>query len=153
MDFKGTSYDDLDQKVMEQLVFDDSAISPILKGHLFVERVLEELISDKLSHPNAIMRRGRMSFDLKVDLARALGVLSEKHVSAFKALNNIRNDFAHDGNYQVRAEVLNSLKLSWAPIQRKAFKKACDDGPSEAARLATIFLCWDALKLVKQPDT
>jgi hypothetical protein len=150
MDFKGRSYDELDQEIMEQLVFDDGAISPILKGHLFVERVLEELIEQRLAHPAAILRRGRLSFELKADLARALGAISDKHVSVFKALNNVRNNYAHDGNFQVRFEELNGFKLNWAPIQRKAYKKACEKGPEEAARIATIFLCWDALKLVKQ---
>lgn len=153
MDFKGTSYDDLDQQMMEQLVFDDNAISPVLKGHLFVERVLEELIGKKLAHPTAILRRGRLGFELKADLARALGAISERHVSAFKALNNIRNDYAHDGDYQVSFETLNSLKLEWAPIQKKAYKKACEKGPNEAARIATIFLCWETLRLVKKPGT
>lgn len=152
MDFKGTSFDDIDQQVMEQLVFDDSSISPILKGHLFVERVLEELIGQKLKHPTAILKRGRLGFELKIDLAHALGSLSTKHVSAFKALNNIRNGYAHNGDYQVSIETLNSLKLDWVPIQRKAYKKACERGPSEAARIATIFLCWGALNLVKKPD-
>jgi hypothetical protein len=84
MRFKGRSYDEVDQEIMEQLVFDDGAISPVLKGHLFVERVLEELLEKKLPHPTAILRRGRLSFELKVDLARALGAISDKHVSVFK---------------------------------------------------------------------
>jgi len=151
MEFKGRLYEEVDQQVMEQLVFDDGAISPILKGHLFVERVLEELIEEKLSHPAAILKRGRLSFELKVDLARALGALSENHVSAFKALNNVRNNYAHDGAYQVTFEELNSFKLGWEPIQRKAYEVAREKGANEAARIATIFLCWDALMLVKDP--
>ena len=52
--------------------------------------------------------------------------MSEKHVSVFKALNNVRNNFAHDGTFQVKFEELNSFKLDWEPIQREAYKKACE---------------------------
>jgi hypothetical protein len=149
MDFKGRSYQEVDQQLMEQLVFDDGAISPVLKGHLFIERVLEELIERKLVHPSAILRRGRLNFELKVDLARALDAISEKHVSVFKALNNVRNNFAHDGTFEVKFDELNGFKLDWEPLQREAYKKACEKGSDEAARIATIFLCWNALKLVK----
>ena len=96
------------------------------------------------------MRRGRLNFELKVALARALGAMSEKHVSVFKALNKVRNNYVHDGAFQVSIEDLSSFKLEWVPIQQKAYKKACEKGPDEAVRLATIFLCWDALKLVKE---
>jgi hypothetical protein len=39
---------ELDQHVMERLVFEEEELSPILKGHLFIEKVLETLISETL---------------------------------------------------------------------------------------------------------
>jgi hypothetical protein len=61
----------------------------------------------------------------------------------------VRNNFAHGGTFQVSFEELNSFKLDWVPIQRKAYKKACEKGSDEAARIATIFLRWNAINLVK----
>jgi hypothetical protein len=60
-------------------------------------------------------------------------------------------DYAHDGTFQVTIGGLNSFKLAWEPIQRRAYKVACGKAANEAARIATMFLCWDALKLVKDP--
>jgi hypothetical protein len=44
MDFHAASFDELDQHAMEQLIFGTEELSPLLKGHLFIERVLETLI-------------------------------------------------------------------------------------------------------------
>jgi len=54
MDFSTASFDELDQHAMEQLVFGTGELSPILKGHLFIERVLETLISENISKPAAL---------------------------------------------------------------------------------------------------
>ncbi|MEK7761245.1 MAG: hypothetical protein AAB433_06675 [Nitrospirota bacterium] len=151
MDFSTASFDELDQHAMEQLVFGTGELSPILKGHLFIERVLETLISENISKPAALFGKRRLNFELKVDLALALGLLSEKHVSAFKALNKIRNSYTHQASYKVTFEELTSLKFDWEPIQQKAYKAACTKGVEEAAQIGTIFLCWKAIYLLKKP--
>lgn len=151
MDFNKLSYDDLDQYAVERLVYDEEEMSPILKGHIFIEKVLETLISNNLPNSNALFKR-RRSFELKLDIARAMDLIDEKHFSAFCAINNLRNNYAHIHDYKVNIETLNSLKFEWADIQHKAFKAACDKGPGEAARIAIIFLCWKAINLIKQQD-
>ncbi|HRY17088.1 MAG TPA: hypothetical protein P5149_01675, partial [Candidatus Competibacteraceae bacterium] len=72
MDLNELSYDEIDQHIMERLVFDKEEISPILKGHIFIEKVLETLISNNLSNPKSLFKR-RRSFELKTDLALAMG--------------------------------------------------------------------------------
>ena len=151
MDFNTASFDELDQHAMEQLVFGTGELSPILKGHLFIERVLETLISQNILKPTAIFSKHRLSFELKVDLSWALGLLTEKYVSAFKALNNIRNNYAHQASYEVTFEELTGLKFDWEPMQQRTYKAACTKGVEEAARIATIFLCWKAVHLLKKP--
>jgi len=146
------SFDDLDQHAMEQLVFGTGELSPILRGHLFIERVLETLISQNMPKPHALFGRRRLGFQLKVDLARALGLLSEEYVSAFKALNNIRNDYAHRASYKVSFDQLTGLKFDWEPIQEEAYAAACTKGVEEAAQIAMIFLCWKAIHLIKKPE-
>lgn len=152
IDFNAASYDELDEHTMEQLVFDDGVVSTVLRGHLFVEGVIEQLLRRALPKPDAILGRGSLNFDTKLDLARALDVLSEQHVSLFRAINKIRNRYAHDAGYEVTLPELNSLKFNWAEIQDKAFAVASLKGPGEAARIAIIFLCWEALRLIKSPD-
>ena len=152
MDFNSASFDELDQHAVEQLVFETGGeLSPILKGHLFIERVLETLISQNIPKPAVLFGKRRLSFELKVDLARALGLLSEKYVSAFKALNTIRNNYAHQASYKVTFEELTGLKFHWEPIQQEAYTVACTKGVEEAARIATLFLCWKTIHLIKKP--
>ena len=79
-----------------------------------------------------------------------MGLLDEKYYSAFKAINNIRNNYAHKHDYKVSIEELRVFKFDWVDIQNQAFNVACNKGPAEAARIATIFLCWKAIHLIKE---
>lgn len=151
MDLNALSYEELDAHAMERLVFDEEELSPILKGHIFIEKVLETLISKHLVEPKALFKNTR-SFELKLDLALAMGLIDTKHYSAFKAINKIRNNYAHKHDYKVTLEELSALKFDWVEIQNKAFKVACNQSVSEGARLATIFLCWKAIRLISQPN-
>ena len=151
LDFNEFSFDDLDQHAMERLVFDDNEISPILKGHIFIEKILETLLSNNLKNPDALFK-SRRSFDLKIDIARGMGLINEKYVSAFKAINNVRNNYAHKHDYKVSIEDLSGFKFDWEDMQNKAFQVACAKGVNEAARIATIFLCWKAILLIKNPE-
>ncbi|EKZ2441211.1 hypothetical protein REJ31_000436 [Citrobacter freundii] len=110
MNFDDLSSDELDQHVMDRLVFEEEELSPILKGHLFIEKVLETLISRNLVEPKAFFRSTR-SYDLKVDLAFAMGLLNNKYYSAFKAINKVRNNYAHKHDYKVTLEELNAFNL------------------------------------------
>lgn len=151
MNFEELSFEELDQHAMERLVFDDEEISPILKGHIFIEKVLETLISKNLSAPKALFNRTR-SFELKTDLAFAMGLINENYYSAFKAINKIRNNYAHKHDYKVSIEDLSGFKFEWVEIQSKAFDVACTKGTGEAARISTIFLCWKAIHLISEPN-
>lgn len=151
MDFDGLSYDEIDEQVMELLIFADEEISVILRGHLVVEQVLEKLLSQNMESPKAFFKQNR-SYELKLDLAKALGLLDQKHYAAFKALNKVRNQYSHDHNYKVSIEELSSFKFDWEDIQNKAFVRASIDGSGQAAIQATLYLCWKAVLLVKSPE-
>lgn len=151
LNFDDLSFEELDQHAMERLVFDEEEISPILKGHIFIEKVLETLISNNLSAPDAFFKRTR-SFDLKTDLALAMGLIDQKYYSAFKAINKVRNNYAHKHDYKVSIGDLSGFKFDWEEIQNQAFEVACNKGPSEAARISTIFLCWKAIHLINEPN-
>lgn len=146
MNFADLTHQELDQHVMERLVLESDAISPILKGHILIEKILETLISAHLHNPTAFFRTNR-SFDLKADLAYAMVLIDHKHFSAFKSINN----YAHKHDYALQLGEVKSFKFDWAEIQNQAFKVACEKGVEEAARLATLFLCWKAMLLIKTP--
>ena len=112
---------------------------------------MEPLISNNISNPAVLFSKHRVSFELKTDSAQALGLLPEKYVSSFKALNKIRNNYAHQASYKVTFGELASLKFDWEPIQQKAYKVVCAKGVEEAAQIGTIFLCWKAIHLLRKP--
>lgn len=151
MSFDELSFDELDQHAMERLIFDDEEISPILKGHIFIEKILETLISKSLKDSGVFFKTTR-SFDLKTDLALAMGLIDGKYYSAFKAINKVRNNYAHKHDYKVSLEDLSGFKFDWVDIQNKAFKAASSKSTGEAARIATIFLCWKAIRLIGKPN-
>jgi hypothetical protein len=144
------TFDELDHHAMEQLVFESDEISLLLRGHIFIEKILETLISDNLKNPEALFSKNR-SFDLKVNLAKAMALIDEKYNSAFKALNNIRNNYAHGPSYKVTFKELSGLKFDWTAEQDQAYTAACTKGVEEAAKIAMIFLCWKAILLVRSP--
>jgi hypothetical protein len=129
IDFVTATHEDLDQYGMELLVFEAPELSKILRGHLLIERTLEALIARKLEKPKKLFDNHRVTFELKVDLADALGVL-------------------HREDHKLSVEELNSLKIKWAPIQKKAYAAALNKGPEEAASIAIIFLNWSFLRLL-----
>jgi hypothetical protein len=90
---------------------------------------------------------------MKVDLAFALGAIPDAHLSAAKALNNIRNAYAHREDHKLTFDELSSLKIRWEPIQKKAYEAACTKGVEEATRIAIIFLNWSFLNLLPQANT
>ncbi|QJF16999.1 hypothetical protein HHA33_10800 [Phytobacter diazotrophicus] len=151
MNFEDLSFEMLDQYAMERLVFDEEELSPILKGHIFIEKILENLISRNFVDQKVFFKSTR-SFDLKVDLALAMGLIDEKYYSAFKAINKVRNGYAHKHDYKVSLAELNAFKFDWESIQNKAYKVACNKGIADAARIATIFLCWKAIHLISSPE-
>lgn len=89
---------------------------------------------------------------MKSDLAAALGVIPDTHLSAAKALNSIRNSYAHQEDHKLSFGEFNSLKIQWTSSQKKAYEAACTKGVEEAARIALIFLNWSFLNLLPQAN-
>lgn len=152
INFATATYDDLDEYGMQVLVWDAPELSFVLRGHLLIERVIETLIAQRIAHPDRFFGNHRATFEMKADLASALGVLPDTHLSAAKALNNIRNAYAHREDHKLTFEELNSLKIRWVAIQKKAYKAACTKGVEEAAGIAIIFLNWSFLNLLPQAN-
>jgi hypothetical protein len=65
-----------------------------LRGHLWVESVLNGLIEAKMAVPDALSI-DRIPFAAKVDLAHALGLIDSEDVPWFRTLNKLRNRLAH----------------------------------------------------------
>ncbi len=149
MRFKDLKYDELDNLTVQHFIFDTKELDSILKAHLFIERLVDSLIEEKLDKPESFLKN-QVSFNLKVDLAHSLGVLTDRLVSSIKSLNSIRNKYAHNLDYQVSFDELNSLKLNWAEVQNETFDAAKTKGIEDATMIACLFFCWSLLNLKKK---
>jgi hypothetical protein len=96
----GASYDAvtvaLDAALFNQQVWQcESRVEVLLRGHLWVENVLEQMLSVALARPAAAGLE-RLTWRQKLSLCDAVGVLTEADVDALAQLNKIRNRLTHD---------------------------------------------------------
>ena len=83
MNLLDLNLEDLDELAVRQMVFETNELTPILKGHLFIERVLEILIRRNLTNPENFLKQ-QLSFSLKLSLVTSFGVLPNKLIEALK---------------------------------------------------------------------
>ncbi|QIZ07614.1 hypothetical protein HFZ78_13455 [Priestia megaterium] len=79
----------------------------VLRGHLYIERELTILIKKKLIEPDEYLKN--MMFGQKLSLAFALGCVSKEERSTYAKLNELRNGFAHNLEYELTEEVFMNL--------------------------------------------
>jgi hypothetical protein len=153
-DYNSASLDELDERAVQQLIFDDKDVFSLLKGHLIIEGILETLIKRNLKYPNHLLNKRQLSFDFKVDLLRSLDAIPEKIVSPIKAINKLRNDLAHTEEHEITMDDLKKLQFEWEGTQKTAFNMAYKrKGIGEATTIATLFLVWRCLHLITKPGS
>lgn len=81
--------------MLQVLWQDDEPLLVVVRGHQFLDELLNVAISEALAVPHAV-EVGRVSFPLKIDLAVALRIIPEDCRSAYMKINNVRNRFAHN---------------------------------------------------------
>lgn len=151
MNFTDANFDELDEYITGRIVFGKAGLGPILTGHLLIERVIETLLESKIKNAKKLFLDYKVGFEFKVDLAFSLGLIDEKHRSAFKAINGVRNDFSHREEFLLTAERLNSFKFDYEDMQERVWKKTKSQSVEDLASIAIIFLCWKAIHLIKKP--
>jgi hypothetical protein len=80
----------------------------VLKGHLHIERALENIIRESFERPNLLLTEKSM-FSNKLSLVSALGIVPHEYTVALKYFNKIRNKFSHDLEFKFEEEELDQL--------------------------------------------
>jgi len=75
----------------------------LIQAHLYLEHVLTMLMTDALADPGAI-GASRMAFAQKLNMIRAMGLLSVENVSTLIKINKLRNKIAHDLTFSITDE-------------------------------------------------
>ena len=152
--FSLMSLDELEYSSMWEVDDQKSYIEPILKAHLIIEAVLEKLIEARLKHPKAILGM-QLQFRFKQELAYALGALPGEYHECVKALNEMRNGFAHRLKIADDFDIgkLNSLKSVWSPQRREQFKNMRKDDHVEVVKFAMGLTIEAFFQLLRAPIT
>lgn len=103
-------------------------VEVLLRGHLWIEKFLGELLEAELRDP-AVIAFDRMPFSQKVNLAQALGLLSPAEAEPLRRLNRLRNRLAHDLTGDPMAGDLSTLEGSLTGMQRNMFDTQLDRDP------------------------
>jgi hypothetical protein len=89
----------------------------VIRGHQLVEEALNSAISEALPEPHAL-EVSKLSFALKIDLASALRVVRSDSRPSLRAINRIRNRFAHQPNASLSDQEALDLRNLLSPWQR-----------------------------------
>ncbi|GAB1528947.1 MULTISPECIES: hypothetical protein [Brevibacillus] len=77
-------------------------LQTILKGHLYIEQELNLLLGKYLKHPEHL--DNRMNFSSKLNLVFALGVIESPEKVVIQRINELRNKYAHQVNFEIDQE-------------------------------------------------
>lgn len=125
----------LDSHLFDDHMRDPSALTQLLKGHLWVEHCLNRAIEIAVNDASRISI-DRMSFSAKVDLAMALDAFPTEFEGMLRRVNKVRNEAAHNLRFELTAETMGSLVASLRPMTRAGWDRihAGADDPSSQLR-------------------
>lgn len=87
------SFDDV-AEAFGQHIDSDEPLELLIRGHLWIESALTTLVQRSLPRPRVIEKAG-LSFNQRLLLADALGLLDEDEARAMRQINQLRNRAAH----------------------------------------------------------
>lgn len=86
---------------------EENTLQIVLRGHLYLENIIESMLKDTLEKPNEILG-DRFMFMSKLNLAVAMGLISKEISNPLKYFNNkIRNRYAHNLKFELSDEIFD----------------------------------------------
>ncbi len=140
--------------MIEALTKEDP-LGVLIRGHLYVESRLMQVISFSLRDPGAIDLT-RLQFPIKLDLAVAMGLLTENDKRGYARLNALRNQVAHRFNSEISETDERSLYNALNREQKKAgdvHREAFSGLPLSILRTSILSLCKEILGKLVQPHS
>jgi hypothetical protein len=100
----------------------EDPLGVVIRGHLYVESQLIQLLEEALPDPGAIDLT-RLNFPTKLDLAVALKVIKETEKRGYAGLNSLRNHLAHNIDVELRESDEKRLYQALSESQKEAASK------------------------------
>jgi len=113
---------------------EETYLQIILKGHLYIENRLIELIKVKLVNPNAI-KLNDLNFPTKINLANALGLIDNKKSKLLRNLNSFRNKLAHDLNFELSDKEIKKQINYFDKYYSNSFQKTIEENAGDLKQL------------------
>ena len=108
-----------ESKIISESLRVEDHLGVIIRGHLYVESKIIELIENALPDPGAIDLT-RLNFPTKLELASALRVFDESNKRPYSALNSLRNRLAHRFDTPFGADLLFTRTALEGYVRRHA---------------------------------
>lgn len=136
------------------LAFEDTEEYRAIRGHIMIERLLDQLLAAKLMDYDRLLNKHRVYFDLKVDLGLSLGLVGDSLAEALHTLNRIRNKLSHQQTPDISMEEIKKLDTRFfsEPMFRKALEVVYEKGYKDSLVLSTLFLYWEVGRLVPKDE-
>ena len=81
----------------------------ILRSHLFAEQIMDNIIRQEFSNPKFVLDKPNLSFFEKLCVVRGLGEFDKEKYDSFILLNKIRNNYAHNLDYELSDQEIKDL--------------------------------------------
>mgnify|MGYP003119028745 CR=1 FL=1 len=121
-----------DRKGFDARISSGDAWQRVVQGHLYFEHAVGQLLLEALKKPEAISL-SRMGYSQRLDLASAMGILDDEILPALRKINSLRNNLAHNLNFEITDKDVLELANCTSPAMRKALQadKGADARPFE----------------------
>lgn len=141
----GAMNDDLstplyDKGRFEELM-DGSPLEVFLKGHLWLERALDDFLVAACKDPKPL-KLERMAFSSKVNLCEAFGLIPAAVCHSFRQINKRRNVLAHHLEGSVDVATLDELVTQSTPQVAAAYAAMVEDDSTQSATVARKLTLW-----------
>jgi len=101
------------KKLVELWETKPDAMVIAVRGQLLIEDLVNALLSQALSNIDQLDVKG-MVYATKIKFLGGLGIVAPPIVNSLLALNNLRNDFAHDPYFQLSSKRMRKILATMA---------------------------------------
>ena len=81
----------------------------LLKLHLHVERSLDLIIELYFENPKSLLKKGKFTFNQKLNLVEAMGVIDYKIIQSLYQLNKTRNNLSHRLDFRIDKNTITNI--------------------------------------------
>jgi hypothetical protein len=137
---------DLTAQYLLSLRYHEEEIGLILKGHLFIEYILNEIIRKQFKSPSSILNDHRSySFSVKLQMIYSVGYIPYYLFANIRHINRLRNQLAHKLTFDLGEDQFKFTRSDGAEVLIKKKGKR----PRYPVRYYCKMLCFGTLSQLR----